>query len=212
MKARQTHPLLWPDAHPRTQSPSRSRFKRFSVLSGIRQLRNEVERLGADPKTLVISMNVKTRRDGTPQSFSKEPKDTGVCAYFSLRGRSVSLPCDNYDRVSDNLRALAKTIAAMREIERHGGAEMLDRAFSGLSTLEAGPAVGDASEHVEWALRVLSLRSFPAHLYMIRRAFEAFFIKNHPDLNDGKPPSNYTINQAMRARDILLAQSKRNVE
>lgn len=43
---------------------------------------------------------------------------------------------DRYDRVADNLAAIAATLAAMRAIERHGGAEILNRAFTGFVALE----------------------------------------------------------------------------
>jgi len=44
---------------------------------------------------------------------------------------------DRYDRVADNLAAVAATLDAMRAIERHGGATILERAFSGFTALAA---------------------------------------------------------------------------
>lgn len=52
--------------------------------------------------------------------------------------RSAWKPCmaiDRYDRVADNLAAIAATLDAMRAIERHGGAEILNRAFTGFAAL-----------------------------------------------------------------------------
>ena len=43
---------------------------------------------------------------------------------------------DRYHRVADNLAAIAATIEAMRAIERHGGAEILNRAFTGFTAIE----------------------------------------------------------------------------
>lgn len=42
---------------------------------------------------------------------------------------------DRYDKVADNLAAVAATLEAMRAIERHGGAAILDRAFTGFTAL-----------------------------------------------------------------------------
>lgn len=42
---------------------------------------------------------------------------------------------DQYWRAADNLAAIAATLEAMRAIERHGGAEILNRAFTGFAAL-----------------------------------------------------------------------------
>ena len=44
---------------------------------------------------------------------------------------------DRYTRVEQNLAAIAATLDAMRAIERHGGAVILERAFSGFVSLPA---------------------------------------------------------------------------
>jgi hypothetical protein len=44
---------------------------------------------------------------------------------------------DTYERVADNLGAIAATLEAMRAIDRHGGAVILDRAFQGFTALPA---------------------------------------------------------------------------
>ena len=44
---------------------------------------------------------------------------------------------DQYHKVEDNLAAIAATLEAMRAIERHGGAQILDRAFTGFTALPA---------------------------------------------------------------------------
>jgi hypothetical protein len=42
---------------------------------------------------------------------------------------------DIYENVADNLAAIAATLEAMRAIERHGGAEILERTFTGFAAL-----------------------------------------------------------------------------
>lgn len=48
---------------------------------------------------------------------------------------------DQYYRVEENLAAIAATLDAMRAIERHGGAQILDRASTGFAALQAPMAV-----------------------------------------------------------------------
>ncbi|WP_275484585.1 MULTISPECIES: J domain-containing protein [unclassified Rhodanobacter] len=47
----------------------------------------------------------------------------------------------SWGRVADNLAAIAATLDAMRAIERHGGAEILNRAFTGFTAIEHESAV-----------------------------------------------------------------------
>lgn len=92
----------------------------------------------------VISTNLSLRLDGLPKSNQPEPVDPGAAVYWK-RPRDKSTKCmaiDQYDRVADNIAAIAATLTAMRSIERHGGALILDRAFMGF---EALPAPGATS-------------------------------------------------------------------
>jgi len=47
---------------------------------------------------------------------------------------------DIYDTVAGNLAAVAATLDAMRAIERHGGAQILKRAFQGFKALPSSTA------------------------------------------------------------------------
>ena len=79
---------------------------------------------------------------------------------------------DRYDRVAGNIAAVAATISAMRAIERHGGAEILDRAFTGFVALPA-PA--------DWR-KILGLsdqKSIP--LDVAEKAYRTLAMNHHPD-------------------------------
>ena len=86
-------------------------------------------------RNAVISTNRPVRRDGLPYASAREPDDPGVAVYFEREGDRVCFACDQYDRVWKNMRAIQKTIEAMRGIERWGSKEMLDRAFTGFTAL-----------------------------------------------------------------------------
>jgi hypothetical protein len=95
--------------------------------------------MGRDDNDIVVSTNVALRLDGWPRSDQGEPGDRGAAVYWREKlGAMRCMAIDRYDRVADNLAAIAATLEAMRAIERHGGAEILDRAFTGFAAL-AGP-------------------------------------------------------------------------
>lgn len=146
------HPLSWPVGWKRTEAGlrTRSNFKRasrkvgdswvnqrqISVIEGITRVSDELRRMGVVRDDWVISTNLKLRLDGLPRSDQAEPADPGVAVYWedATGGRKV-MAIDQYDRVADNLAAIAATLEAMRSIERHGGAAILERAFTGFVAL-----------------------------------------------------------------------------
>ena len=108
-------PLQWPASRPHTPTPARSRFD-TSQDRAQRTLVDEVRRMGGS--NLVISTNIELRRDGLPYAGRREPADKGVAVYFDYRKRPMCFACDRWARIGDNIYAIAKTIEALRGIER----------------------------------------------------------------------------------------------
>ena len=102
---------------------------------------------------------------------------------------------DRYDEVQDNLAAVAATLEAMRSIERHGGAAILDRAFTGFAALPA-PAGGKR----DW-WTVLELPS-TASQAEIRDAFNRLAREHHHD----RGGSDERMAEIIRARDEALSK------
>jgi hypothetical protein len=128
----EAYPLHWPQGWPRVSRRERSRFD-VSFAKTRDGLFEEIKRMGG---TLpVLSTNVALRRDGLPYANQPEPNDPGVAVYFMHKGRSMSFACDRWDRVRDNVRAIEKTIEAIRGIERWGASDMMERAFSAFEAL-----------------------------------------------------------------------------
>ena len=75
-----------------------------------------------------------------PYANQREPADTGVAVYFQLQDAPMVFACDKYNHVRDNIRAIGKTIEALRGIERWGASDMMERAFTGFQAL---PPPGD---------------------------------------------------------------------
>lgn len=180
------YPLEWPPGWPRTNPGKRQRSqfgggwnKGVTTARGIQDVLEELRRLKA--KSVVISTNVELRLDGLPYSNRRDPDDPGVAAYFTLDGNEQCIPCDKWDRVGDNLRAISKTINALRGIERWGAKEMVDAAFRGFKALP--PPSGDAiiiGEVQEAWHDVLGV-SPDAPKSVIKASFKAWARSAHPD-------------------------------
>lgn len=135
----EAYPLDWPLTVPRTPARERKRgrfgkrndrgygLKDLTTAEALKRLFAEIEKYTqagrewrADPDDVIVSSNVRTRNDGLPYSNAREPDDPGVCVYFNLDGVDIALPCDTFDRVADNIAAIAGHIEADRRQERYG--------------------------------------------------------------------------------------------
>lgn len=126
------YPLAWPQDWPRTRSPQTSRFD--ATFAATRDnLFKQISMLGGTH--VVLSTNVALRRDGLPLAGQRQPDDRGVAVYFLRRGKQMVFACDRWNKVEDNMRAIEKTIDAVRGIERWGASEMMERAFSAFEAL-----------------------------------------------------------------------------
>jgi hypothetical protein len=95
--------------------------------------RNELYRLGA--LGTVISSNIELRQDGLPYSNRRRPDDPGVAVYFTYEGRQQCIPCDRWATVEENLRAVWKSVEALRSLERWGAKSFVNAAFTGFQAL-----------------------------------------------------------------------------
>lgn len=145
----QRYPLSWPVGWKRTQVRLRARFfsttrsidgmrtykgGNVTVAQAIDRLDKQLERLGGrDP---ILSTNIMLGLRGLPVSSRGEPQDPGAAVYFTLKGKPRVLACDTWDRVADNIAAIAAHIDAMRRIERYGVGN-LEQAFAGYEALPA---------------------------------------------------------------------------
>ena len=152
----EAYPLSWPIGWQRTAPSFRKRAQfgkveqrpasgggfyspkgQLSVYDGVARVLNELRMMGVPDYDVIVSSNAPLRRDGLPRSDTN-PTDPGAAVYWRTeKGRSQVMAIDLYDRLADNLGAIAATLNAMRAIERHGGAQILERAFTGFTALPA---------------------------------------------------------------------------
>jgi hypothetical protein len=197
------YPLQWPEGWKRVPSYLRksATFKRqgkaLSVFDGVQRVLDELERLGVHADDVIVSTNLQTRLDGFPRSNQARPGDPGVCVYWqkSTKEPMRCMAVDRYDEVQDNLAAVAATLEAMRSIERHGGAAILDRAFTGFAALPAPPSGGQDC----WTVLGVPRTATAAE---IRVAHARLASIHHPD-KGGDPGRMAAIN---RARDDALSR------
>lgn len=138
-------PLRWPAGRPRLPDDARRdpRF-RAGFEAAYDGLVDELARIGA--ASSVISTAVPLRQDGLPVvSVARRVADPGAAVHFERGERSYAVACDAYRTVAGNLRAIAATFRAMREIARHGATEIMEQSMDGFLALPpAAPEVAEA--------------------------------------------------------------------
>lgn len=187
------YPLTWPTGWKRRESYRRdpaqfSKDKRpLSVYDGTQRVLSELRRFGVVESDTIISTNVQLRRDGLPLSNQAEPSDPGVAVYWKKYGKDQVMATDRYTKVADNLAAIAASLEAIRAIERHGGSQIMDRAFLGFTALPAPEQWRDV-------LGFLEGQAAPT-LATVRDRWKMLAMKHHPDLG-GNAEQMARINRA----------------
>jgi DnaJ-domain-containing protein 1 len=200
------YPLSWPIGWKRTPAWDRARatFRKketqrgpdsilrarqvvLSPADATQRLAAELDRLGA--RRALLSTNLEIRVDGVPRSNQREPADVGAAVYFDLADQPRCLACDKWDRVADNIAALAQHIDALRRIDRYGVGTTA-QAFAGYAAL---PPTA-----VDWTI-VLGV-SATATTEEIIAAHRKLAHTHHPD-KGGRLEDMARINEA---RDVAL--------
>lgn len=166
------YPLAWPVGWARTRHPQRARYSQDRTLAQAREEVISGVRLMGGAR-LIISSNLELRMDGLPWSGQRQPTDKGIAVYFNYKGKPVAFACDKWATIEDNLWAVKLTIDAMRQIERSGVSELLERAFKGFDAL---PAPSGAAW---WEILGVSAIS---PIDDIKAAFRTLARKHHPDM------------------------------
>lgn len=186
------YPLSWPASWPRTASYQRKAAsfgtvresggrKKLSPTEAIDRLEEQLDAL--DAKAPLLSTNLELNLSGRPRGDRTEPADPGAAIYFKYKGRDTVLACDKWDRVADNIAAIAKHIEALRGQDRWG-VGTLAQAFAGYQALPAPE---------QW-WEVLGVPR-NASLSEIHAAHRRLIEQHHPD-RGGSVPAAARINAA----------------
>lgn len=98
----EAYPLHWPTGYKRTTHRIHSRFEQ-TMDKAQRFMRDEIIRIGGTQ--LIVSTNIPVRKDGGLYAdwMKKKMEDTGVAIYFQYKGKSISMCCDQYNKIWENV-------------------------------------------------------------------------------------------------------------
>lgn len=183
------YPLDWPDGWPRTPPGQREKSSPFKVTTGqaIDDLLRELELLGA--RNVVISSNLTLSTFGRPYASQPRQDEPGIAVYFSLAEKAMVMARDRYADWRDNIRSVGLAINALRALHRHGGAHMMERAFSGFRALPP-------PDHADWR-RIFSVDD-DCDLAAATQAFRRLAKLRHPDVG-GSESAMAELNAALAA-------------
>lgn len=207
-------PLHWPAGWKRTLAGRRVRAKfgkqrthgtyswsskkALTVFDATERLLETLEKMGVHPDHVVVSTDLKLRLDGFPRSGQVEPDDPGAAVYWLTKsGEQRCIAIDRYDRIADNIAAIAATLEAMRAIDRHGGAEILERAFTGFTALPS-PS--------QWWHVMGFETSDGLTLQEVEERYRKLAMQRHPDREGGSSDAMAELSWARdKAREQLHA-------
>lgn len=186
------YPLDWPPEQPRTPAPS-VRWGPYKVSQDTaqRDLMHELELLGA--RSVVLSTNLRIRRDGLPYASQRSPDDPGVAVYWTRGGQDFCVACDAYRDIRSNMRAAGLAIHHLRRLEQ-AAPSFAERAFSGFARLPA-TAGGDGERPWRDVLDFGDEDDVAAE--DIEAAFRRLARQRHPD-RGGSAAAMAELNRARR--------------
>jgi len=171
----------------------------ITIAEATRRVLSELDRMGIDRQDVVISTNLALRLDGLPRSGQSAPRDAGAAVYGETsKGERRVMAIDQYLKVEENLAAIAATLDAMRAIERHGGAQILDRAFTGFTALPA------PSQGRKWRDVLEVPVGWNVSLEDVKDRCRRLARERHPDRANGS-------NAAMSELNVALAEAEKEL-
>ena len=189
-------PLCWPETWPRTNPALRvhSRFGEKTISVAWNFLHHEVTLLTSG--SWLMSSNIpRSKRDDVPLSMPiTRLSDPGVAVYFTFMNKPVTLACDKWLLVEDNIWAIGKHIEALRGQDRWG-VGTLEQAFRGYMAL---PGIGQSSALKWWEVLGVAVNSSPEQ---VKEAYRILVKKHHPDRN-GDPELFHRLQEAWRQFEL----------
>lgn len=154
--------LQWPPGWPRTPKSRKQSGRRFTRFGEPLPFEYAYDTLIGELRLLGASKII--------VSVDRYSIDDGVAVYFRRDGTSMVMATDRFNTAGANMRSLTLAIEAMRQLERHGGSAMADRAMAGFTALPPPRSC--------WEVLAVKPDAGPEE---IERAFRAQALKHHPD-------------------------------
>lgn len=195
---------------------------RLENLAAYRQLAGQLN-LICGVRGIVISSNLHVN-EATGLCYADGPVkpegDAGVAAYWQVSKHRAGqntlvpycMPCDKWDRVADNLSALAHSVEALRGMERWGCVSV-EQAFSGFAALPPGSGenVGMPEQPpIDWRAELAMGRPWPEGLAsdellaIVSKRYRTLLAEVHPDRPGGSTEKAARANAAFEAAEKEL--------
>lgn len=190
------------------QGPARCRYEtcRFKTTptKTTYELQEELGRIGVGMAVLQIDITERDiRNDGKPRADCRPTSSRVALSFEHPQQGPITMPCYTYDGWHNNLRAIVKTLEALRAVDRHGAVTM-GQQYAGFKALpvdaDSFATIEEAAAHLlnlavgkgEWALSdragVINDRDLFRKVYRDSCSF------THPDA-DGGSERSFTIVQ-----------------
>lgn len=191
-------PLCWPVGWPRTMNRQNSPYDVTDFGRNRDLIRASLLKM-AQRDDIVISTSIPLRDDGLPYAARRSPLDPGVAVYWMRGGKPQVIACDRWYRVGENARAIWYALESLRQLERCGASQVIERAYSGFLAL---PAAGRTKSWRE----VLGFEEAGAvSVQEIEARYRELAQIHHPDRGGGDTARMSEINLA---RDQALAEQR----
>lgn len=186
------YPLCWPEKQDRTMGIHRAAWRAtepVEPVSAYAELCKEVKRIPGVSE-IIISCNVPPTKDGLNWGRAFAATDLGVAAWFTRNGRELSIACDRFRKIEENMRAITLIIEGRRREERYGTASMIEQAWAAFDTKELPMPV-----RVRPWFEVLGV--FPnSDIELVEASFRILAKRCHPD-QGGDAEAFREINEAI---------------
>lgn len=165
-----------------------------TLATTARELAAELDKLKArNPRLRVAVTREQLYLDGSAIRAGERPFHPGVVLVFDTPEGQMTFPCDTYTRWEDNLRAITKTLEALRAIDRWG--VTTGQQYGGFLAIEAARSMPAGFSSFEEAWRYLEeVAGLPKDVYeppesRLPRLVRAALRRTHPDM--GGDPAEF---------------------
>lgn len=174
----------WPQepTPPHRQRPAHFKVGYERTLS---DLEYELARLGVTRAFIQADVSERDiRADGLLRSDSK-PRSPRVIVSATSKHGPITLPCDTYSHWKDNLRAIALSLEALRDVDRHGVTKRGEQ-YRGLKQLTDGSGPINSEEAAQFISSVVggtfSKAAILGNSDTFDSAYRAATKRLHPDV------------------------------
>lgn len=192
--------LDWPAGFDRTPPEERTRYPggfEVSRRKAFDSILEELEKMDAVNIEVQTAAPHMAKQPHQPYQ-DRDPDDPGVVVFFDREGQRFAVPCDRWDNLRDNARAISQYLNAKRAIERYGVAtvetEMSTQALPSGDDEVIVAGDGTTQEPHE----VLGV-SADAPAEVVKGAARSLKAKYHPDQPGGDREEFHRVQKAEEA-------------